>query len=323
MVAINKQQILSKTNYGLLIYSHILQEYYPNQTVLSLSGRTCAPTQNPFNENKFTLNVFIEKDSVLGNALDNEFARHTDSENAIPAGDAFDFAELHYKQRGNELLQTLNIELHLHIGEKRNFYGNNRNFVTVPEKPQPQSPSIGGVGAALFSFYKSPIKNTVPHKSATLLQIYNAITGDFYKERTDKLRSIADPKQARQFKANNFDYCTFSGTFSSRNDKNLMQHSGLMAVDFDHLPNLEEVRQALLADEYFDTQLLFVSPSGDGLKWIIPIETSQVQHADYFAAVANYILQTYCIEVDKSGSDISRACFLPYDPDAFIHPNNH
>ena len=343
MVAINKQQILSKTNYGLLIYSHILQEYYPNQTVLSLSGRTCAPTQNPFNENKLTLNVFIEKDSVLGNALDNEFARHTDSENAIPAGDAFDFAELHYKQRGNELLQTLNIELHLHIGEKRNFYGNNRNFVTVPEKPQPQSPTntpnsyflspngestrrgieVGGVGAALFSFYKSPIKNTVPHKSATLLQIYNAITGDFYKERTDKLRSIADPKQARQFKANNFDYCTFSGTFSSRNDKNLMQHSGLMAVDFDHLPNLEEVRQALLADEYFDTQLLFVSPSGDGLKWIIPIETSQVQHADYFAAVANYILQTYCIEVDKSGSDISRACFLPYDPDAFIHPNNH
>ena len=348
MEAINKQQILSKTNYGLLIYSHILQEYYPNQTVLSLSGRTCKPTENPFNENKLTLNVFIEKENVLGNALDNEFscqreqnsnsfgvlssaaenarsefARHTDSENAIPAGDAFDFAELHYKQRGNELLQTLNIELHLHIGEKRNFYGNNRNFVTVPEKPQPQSPSIGGVGAALFSFYKSPIKNTVPHKSATLLQIYNAITGDFYKERTDKLRSIADPKQARQFKANNFDYCTFSGTFSSRNDKNLMQHSGLMAVDFDHLPNLEEVRQALLADEYFDTQLLFVSPSGDGLKWIIPIETSQVQHADYFAAVANYILQTYCIEVDKSGSDISRACFLPYDPDAFIHPNNH
>ncbi len=199
----------------------------------------------------------------------------------------------------------------------------NSDFLSPNGESTRRGIEVGGVGAALFSFYKSPIKNTVPHKSATLLQIYNAITGDFYKERTDKLRSIADPKQARQFKANNFDYCTFSGTFSSRNDKNLMQHSGLMAVDFDHLPNLEEVRQALLADEYFDTQLLFVSPSGDGLKWIIPIETSQVQHADYFAAVANYILQTYCIEVDKSGSDISIACFLPYDPDAFIHPNNH
>ena len=324
MEAINKQQILSKSNYGLLIYSHILQEYYPNQTVLSLSGRTCKPTENPFNENKLTLNVFIEKENVLGNALDNEFARHTDSENAIPAGDAFDFAELHYKLKDNELLQALNNELHLHIGEKMNFYS--RNNIASNSPKSPISPKVEEKKEVSFSFYKSPIKNTVPHKSATLLQIYNAITGDFYKERTDKLRSINDPKQARQFKATNFDYCTFSGTFSSRNDKNLMQHSGLLAVDFDHLPNLNEVRQLLLADEYFDTQLLFVSPSGDGLKWIIPIDTSQIPHGEYFAAVANYILQTYGIEVDKSGRDVSRACFLAHDPNAFINPlilNDH
>lgn len=105
-----------------------------------------------------------------------------------------------------------------------------------------------------------------------------------------------------------------------------MQHSGLLAVDFDHLTNLQEVRQLLLADEYFDTQLLFVSPSGDGLKWIIPIDTSQIPHGEYFAAVANYILQTYGIEVDKSGRDVSRACFLVHDPNAFINPlilNDH
>ncbi len=324
MEAINKQQILSKTNYGLLIYSHILQEYYPNQTVLSLSGRTCKPTENPFNENKLTLNVFIEKENALGNALDNEFARHTDSENAIPAGDSFDFAELHYKLRDNSLLQKLNNELHLHIGEKMNFYLRN-NFASNSPK-SPISPKVEEKKEVSFSFYKSPIKNTVPHKSVTLLQIYNAITGDFYKERTDKLRSIADPKQARHFKANNFDYCTFSGTFSSRNDKNLMQHSGLLAVDFDHLQNLNEVCQGLLADDYFDTQLLFVSPSGDGLKWIIPIDTTTTPHSEYFAAVANYILQTYGIEVDKSGRDVSRACFLAHDPNVFINPlilNDH
>jgi hypothetical protein len=320
MAAINKEQILSKTHYGLVIYSHILREYYPEQTVLSLSGRTCFPTKNPFNADKSTLNIFIEKENILGNVLDREFARHTDSENAITAGDAFDFAELHYKLKDNELLQALNCDLNLHIGEKINFYSRNKIADNSPQSPI--SRKIDEKKEALFSFYKSPIKNTVPHKSATLLQIYNAITGDFYKERTDKLRSIADPKQARQFKANNFDYCTFSGTFSSRNDKNLVQHSGLMAVDFDHLPNLEDVRQALLADEYFDTQLLFVSPSGDGLKWIIQIDTTTTPHSEYFTAVANYILQTYGIEVDKSGKDISRACFLAHDRKAFIHPNN-
>jgi len=310
MAAISKQQILSETHYGLNIYAHILREYYPGETVLSISGRTCAPARNPFNADKPTLLVVI---------VDNE-ARHTDSDNAIADGNAFDFAELHYKLCDNELLQTLNRDLHLHIGEKKNFYSRSNAATNSPQSPI--RPIVEEKNEVSFSFFKAPIKNTVPHKSATLLQIYNAITGDFYKERTDKLRSITDPRQARQFKANNFDYCTFSGVFTSRNDKNLVQHSGLMAVDFDHLPNLEEVRQALLADDYFDTQLLFVSPSGDGLKWIIPIDTSTTPHSEYFAAVANYILQTYCIEVDKSGRDISRACFLAYDPNAFIHPNN-
>lgn len=323
MEARSKEVILSKTHYGIGIYAHILRLYYPSETVLSLSGRTCSPTKNPFNADKSTLNIFIEKENVLGNATDREFARHSDSENATPAGDAFDFAELHYKQSGNELLQTLNKEMHLHIGEKFGFYAN-RSKIDYPQQAlqttHSPSPHGEGSGVRYFSFFKSPIKNTVPHKTATLLQIYNAITGDFYKERTDKLRSITDPKQARQFKANNFDYCTFSGVFTSRNDKKIVQHSGLMAVDFDHLPNLEEVRQSLLVDEYFDTQLLFVSPSGDGLKWIIPIDTTTTPHSEYFTAVANYILQTYGIEVDKSGRDISRACFLPHDPNAFINP---
>jgi len=60
-------QILSKTHYGIGIYAHILSLYYPNQTVLSLSGRTCLPTQNPFNTDKPTLNIFIEKENILGN----------------------------------------------------------------------------------------------------------------------------------------------------------------------------------------------------------------------------------------------------------------
>jgi hypothetical protein len=93
-----------------------------------------------------------------------------------------------------------------------------------------------------------------------------------------------------------------------------------MCIDFDHVQNIDTLRQALLADEYFDTQLLFVSPSGDGLKWIINIDTQKAPHGEYFASVANYILQTYSVEVDKSGKDISRACFLPHDPNAFINP---
>ena len=320
MGSVNKEALLSKTHYGIGIYAHILRSYYPEQTVLSLSGRTCLPAKNPFNADKPTLNIFIYKESILENALDREFARHDDSENAIPAGDPFDFAELHYKQSGDELLQIINKEMNLQIGEKFNFHGNNKKNVSVTQPQQSKSLPFGEVGGALFSFFKAPVRNTIPHKSISLLDAYNYIVGDYAKQRTEKLRGIKDPKQARQFKASTFDYCTFSGVFQTRNDKALINHSGLMCVDFDHLQSVDLLRKQLLQDEYFETQLLFVSPSGDGLKWIISIDTKQSTHSNYFAAVANYIQQTYGVEVDKSGRDISRACFLPHDPQAYINP---
>lgn len=317
MEARSKEAILSKTHYGIGIYAHILRLYYPSETVLSLSGRTCSPTKNPFNADKSTLNIFIEKESVLGNALDKEFARHSDSENAIPAGDAFDFAELHYKQSGDELLQMLNMDMNLHIGENWSFYSQKKTVINTTKNEVAQ---VKNKKAFAFSFFKAPIKNTLPHKTVSLVQVYNAITGEYYKQHTEKLRSITDVVQARKYKAANFDYCTFSGVFTARNDKSLVTHSELMCIDFDHVQNTDTLRQALLADEYFDTQLLFVSPSGDGLKWIIEIDTRKAPHGEYFASVANYILQTYSVEVDKSGKDISRACFLPFDPNAFINP---
>ena len=301
---LSKETVLSKTHYGLGIYIHILKQYYPNE-VLKVVGRECGIYGNPFNSNKKTLHIFIYKDRITGSALDKEFAQHEDTENAIPAGDAFTFAELHYKQQGDELLQTLNEELYLHIGEEK------RRYVRADLRVCP---------TLFFSFFKSPITNTIPHSQATLRQIYNTITGNYYKSRTEQLRSISDPSVARKYKAANFDYCTFSGVFTIRSDRTLVKHSGLLCIDFDHLPNLSEIKKRLLADEYFDTQLLFVSPSGNGLKWIISTDTDTTTHGDYFAAIANYIKQTYQIEVDKSGRDISRACFLPHDPQAYINP---
>ena len=45
-------------------------------------------------------------------------------------------------------------------------------------------------------------------------------------------------KRARNFKAANFDYCTFSGIFTVTNDKALVEHSGLLCLDFDHLKDV-------------------------------------------------------------------------------------
>lgn len=291
----SRKVILSKTHCGLKIYAHILRNYYPGTAVLSLSGKDCLPTKNPFNAHKSTLKI-----SIIDNC-----ARHTDTEKAIPHGDVFDFAELHYKLKGDDLLQRIIEELNLNKLKVQSGTKINLSLLNAPR----------------FSYFKHPIRNTVPFEKFTLLDVYQVIIGNAFKKNTKALRKISDPKQARNFKANNFDYVTFSGVFSKRKDTELVKHSGLLTIDFDHIPNLQQLKNLLLNDEYFETELMFTSPSGDGLKWIISIDLTQVSHANNFQAIANYIKYTYKVEVDKSGKDISRACFLPHDPEAYINPN--
>lgn len=171
-----------------------------------------------------------------------------------------------------------------------------------------------------FSFFSLPISNTKPSKVFTLLDAYNYIVGHQASHSTNRLRSIIDKDYAKQFKARNFDYCTFSGTFQYRNDKGLIRHSGLLCLDFDHLNNIEEVKKILLQDEYFDTMLMFISPSGDGLKWIVEINTNQATHQQWFQAISNYLMHTHSLEADPQCRNISRACFLPHDPFCYITP---
>lgn len=171
-----------------------------------------------------------------------------------------------------------------------------------------------------FSYFKAPIKNTTPLDNVTLFDMYTFIRDATFAHKTEELRAIKDKKEAKQFKATNFDYVTFSGTFSKREDKSLIKHSGLITIDLDELSNLEEVKQQLLNDEYFETELLFTSPSGDGLKWIVSIDLMKATHLEYFRGIENYLLTTYKLKVDASGKDVSRACFVPHDRKCYINP---
>lgn len=296
-MVISREAILSKTHYGLKIYAYVLRQYYPETTVLSLKGRDCGITRNPFNGGKETLRIHI--DGVI--------ATHRDMELETFKGDVFDFSQYHFKIiEEDELLQKINQELHLNLEVKVNH---ELEWLNDPDD----------TWYAHCSFFKAPVRNVFPSEILRLHQIFALITSDKYKKITEELRAINDVKKARKFKANNFDDVTFSGVFEKRNDNNLLQHSNLLTIDFDHLDNLQELKTQLLNDEYFETELLFISPSGNGLKWIIRIDIAEVSHGEYFTAVANYIKQTYKIEVDQSGKDLSRACFLPYDKTAFLH----
>lgn len=171
-----------------------------------------------------------------------------------------------------------------------------------------------------FSYFTKPISNTIPESQVTLLDVYNLIRGDAFSTETNTLRGISDTKLARKYKAYHFNYVTFSGTFSKRNNDSLIRHSGLLTIDFDHIFDISGLKEQLLVDPYFETELLFISPSCDGLKWIIPIDPSLEFHHKYFDAVSNYVLATYNLAIDPNGKEVSRACFLPHDPEVYINP---
>lgn len=174
-----------------------------------------------------------------------------------------------------------------------------------------------------ISFFKAPVKNITPRMEINILDVYKAIRNGYYKAKTNTLRSLEnDEKRQGEFKASQLDYVTFSGTFHKRSEPNLKTHSGLICIDIDHIDfsKLQDLKAELKKEPF--TILLFTSPRGNGLKLIVKISGITAEtHKEAFEIVKIYIENKYSITVDKSGIDLSRACFLCYDSEAFINPN--
>ena len=105
----------------------------------------------------------------------------------------------------------------------------------------------------------------------------------------------------------------------------LQSSSGLVIIDIDHISetglSLEELRDRLSTDSQIGVRLIFVSPSGDGLKVVCKTSaeiTDPQSYKSVFESLRYYINTNYGEIVDKSGSDVSRLCLLCYDPSAIL-----
>ena len=137
----------------------------------------------------------------------------------------------------------------------------------------------------------------------------------------------ATRRDVQRFKARHFDYATFSGEFTRRGEEGLLRHSGLICFDFDHIGGWKGgegiggvygLRYVLSRDPSLDTVLLFRSPGGDGLKWVVAVDLARATHAEWFDALSCYVARNYGVETDPSGRDVARSCYLPWDPEALM-----
>lgn len=177
------------------------------------------------------------------------------------------------------------------------------------------------------------VKNATlaPLRTMNLEEIYKLISSnERLAELTLEVRKAAlqgDENNARILKQQTLPYVTPCGVFTRRRSDCLTEISGLAVVDVDHLESADEaeaLRQQLFDDPYLHPALVFVSPTGRGVKAFIPCPHGQ-HPSEGIKWAMNYVHCMYDAEntqpgqgVDTSGKDIVRACFLCHDSGALV-----
>ena len=139
------------------------------------------------------------------------------------------------------------------------------------------------------------------------------------KELVKKIRAEKNKSERNEIKKNLPAVC-FSGTFNKRNDSSIIEHSGLICLDFDGYEKQKDLlqdKESISKDKY--TYSVFISPSGNGLKVLVKIPQDVDNHVNYFNSLENHYNSDY---FDKTCKNISRVCYESYDPLIFINENS-
>lgn len=170
----------------------------------------------------------------------------------------------------------------------------------------------------------------------TLRKALSYFKTDMYKSITLEIRDLVKKKsscnneedakeyQTRidQIKAKKLQAFTFGSTYDTKRDKNhLISCSGLITLDYDEVKDME--KNQILYKKISDLPYVFMccySPSG-GLKFLarIPVVTSDEEYKSYLYGFVVYLKNLLNIQLDTSGQDINRLCFISYDENMYVN----
>jgi hypothetical protein len=171
-------------------------------------------------------------------------------------------------------------------------------------------------------------------KPVSLAAFLDAVERGQYAGKIETLRGMSqqlgrgeiEKSTYQKWKLNNLEGVTVAGVFEGeRKGPNLGTHSGICVVDLDSSPDepldLEYPRACIEADEH--VCFAFLSPGGEGFKAgvVVGSQDDAAAHKHAFSVVKTYIRERYNLEIDPSGSDVARVCYVSYDPHAFRNPH--
>ena len=162
----------------------------------------------------------------------------------------------------------------------------------------------------------------VEHKSIPI--ILDEIRTGKYKPGIIYLRkSLAENKTEAYNKAKkSLPAFTPSGKFiGGRKLEFLADYSSCIILDIDKLSAADLQNVKHLANQSEFTFASFISPSGNGLKILVKINSDKANHKEAFLLVQAHYESILKLEIDKSGKDVTRLCFYSWDENLYHNPD--
>lgn len=171
----------------------------------------------------------------------------------------------------------------------------------------------------LFKNFSTPVEDV------SLIILSNRLASDQYKAQVEEIRDlIAQGKlEEAQAKKQQLPAFTPSATFKEKRVlANMEQYSGFVHLDFDKLnpQQLAEAAQVIAQIPY--TFLCFKSPSGNGFKVFVEVNTGPEHHETAYRQVKVHYEKATGLKADEKCKDITRLCFVSYDPQLYKNIGN-
>ena len=111
---------------------------------------------------------------------------------------------------------------------------------------------------------------------------------------------------------------TFSGSFTrrSKDPECMVTYSGVVCMDFDNLEDPVKTKAVLTASPF--VSCCFISPGAKGLKVLVQVNSLSNYHSFAWQRLYWYFFNNFSLKADPSGKDVSRLCFVSYDPQMYF-----
>lgn len=168
--------------------------------------------------------------------------------------------------------------------------------------------------ATIFKKFNEPVENK------SLIVITKEIKEGKYKNEVEPVTALAQQgnKEGADKLKKKLPAFTPSATFEGgRKLEYVMQYSKFIILDLDNLSQQQIIDVSEKVKTIPFTFSSFKSPSWNGIKIIVEVTTEQEHHEQAYTQIADFYEKELNQVIDRTGKDITRLCFVSYDPDTF------